>query len=320
MKLIRYLLSHIILLAFLVALGFAYYYRAHLFSDNINARIDSTVHRVMVLVKLSPEQPEASEQSLPVTETEPRQADTVAAQEAPAVIEEDPAMVAQVSETDAEATKDEASTSQPAADPAIAPATDTVTEAAIDQEQAQATEATTDDTVEATEPATEQVTEADSAEPDPVPATAPAPADSTPEQAPQVTETVVAQGTDVSQSVPATEPDQTAAASTDKEAVATSHAELIGQARLAFQSGDSNKAISLYQELSDLNPDDPNAYGEMGNVLYAQGKWKEAGKAYYEAAIRLKRQGRMGQVQYLFRVIQGLDQESAEKLRSQLAK
>ncbi len=320
MKLIRYLLSHIILLAFLVALGFAYYYRAHLFSGNINARIDSTVHRVMVLVKLSPEQPEASEQSLPVTETEPSQADTVTAQEAPAVIEEAPAVVAQVSETDTEATKDNVSTSQPAADPAIAPTTDTVTEAAIDQEQAQATEAATDDTAEATEPATEQVTEADSAEPDPVLASAPAPADPTPEQAPQVTETVVAQGTDVSESVPATKPDQTAAASTDKEAVATSHAELIGQARLAFQSGDSNKAISLYQELSDLNPDDPNTYGEMGNVLYAQGKWKEAGKAYYEAAIRLKRQGRMEQVQYLFRVIQGLDQESAEKLRSQLAK
>jgi len=320
MKLIRYLLSHIILLAFLVALGFAYYHRAHLFSDNINARIDSTVHRVMVLVKLSPEQPEASEQNLPVQETEPRQADTVTAQEASTVTEETPAVVAQVSETDAEVTKDDVSTSQRAADLTIAPATDTVTEAAIDQEQTQATEATTDNTTEATGPATEQAAEAGSAEPDPVLATAPAPADPIPEQAPQVIETVVAQGNDVSESLPATESDQTAAASTDKEAVATSHAELIGQARLAFQSGDSNKAISIYEELSDLNPDDPNVYGEMGNVLYAQGKWKEAGKAYYEAAIRLKRQGRMGQVQYLFRVIQGLDQESAEKLRSQLAK
>ena len=55
MKLIRYLLSHIILLAFLVVLGLAYYHRSRLFSDDLNAKIDNTVHRVLVLVKLAPE-------------------------------------------------------------------------------------------------------------------------------------------------------------------------------------------------------------------------------------------------------------------------
>ena len=58
----------------------------------------------------------------------------------------------------------------------------------------------------------------------------------------------------------------------------------------------------------------------MGNIFYIQGKWKEAGQAYYEAAIRLMRQGQTGQVQYLDRVIHGLDKESAEKLSSQMGR
>ena len=300
MKLIRYLLSHIILLAFLVALGFAYYHRARLFTDEINAKIDNSVHRVMVLVKLAPEQPKASEDNLPAPETAVNEQTT-------------PTEVVQVSEVEAES-KDKPATSLPDEEPEIASATDVATVAATDQGQPPTAEATTDSAAETTGPATEQVAESVSGEP------APASADPSAEAAPQVTETVIAQADDVSESTLASEPDQIATASTDKEAVATSHAELIGQARQAFQSGDSNKAISLYQELADLNPEDPNVYGEMGNVLYAQGKWKEAGKAYYEAAIRLKIQGRMGQVQYLYRVIQGLDQASAEKLRSQLVK
>jgi len=87
---------------------------------------------------------------------------------------------------------------------------------------------------------------------------------------------------------------------------------------MAFLDGKVEQAIQLYAQLTELNGNDPNIPGELGNVLYSQGKWKEAGAAYYEAATRLLARGEMGQVQYLYRVIQGLDPESAEKLRSQL--
>ena len=64
MKLIRHLLSHALLLAFLIALAFAYHYRGQLFSADINATIDNTVHKVMVLVKLIPKTSKPSAQEL----------------------------------------------------------------------------------------------------------------------------------------------------------------------------------------------------------------------------------------------------------------
>jgi hypothetical protein len=65
MKLIRYILSHALLLAFLVILGIAYYFRVQLFPPNMTAHIDNTVHQVMVMVRLAPKAVE-SEQAEPV--------------------------------------------------------------------------------------------------------------------------------------------------------------------------------------------------------------------------------------------------------------
>jgi len=49
MKLIRHLLSHGLLIAFLIAVGFAYYYRTVLFSEQVNEQIDSGVFSTMKL-------------------------------------------------------------------------------------------------------------------------------------------------------------------------------------------------------------------------------------------------------------------------------
>ncbi len=102
------------------------------------------------------------------------------------------------------------------------------------------------------------------------------------------------------------------------ETATASSDDLLNEARFAFLQGQPDQAISLYKKLTQVKPDDPNVYGEMGNVFYSQGQWKQAGSAYYEAANRLLAQGQTGQVQYLYRVIQGLDQKSAEKLRQEL--
>lgn len=108
------------------------------------------------------------------------------------------------------------------------------------------------------------------------------------------------------------------AASSDQTQIAMSGPEMLDQARIRFNEGDVNGAIALYQQLTAMDTANPNVFGELGNIFYSQGKWKEAGEAYYEAANRLLDLGNTAQVQYLYRVIQGLDQESADKLKQRL--
>jgi hypothetical protein len=86
-------------------------------------------------------------------------------------------------------------------------------------------------------------------------------------------------------------------------------------ARRSFWNGNVLLSEQSYLEIAKHDNANPDIYGELGNVYYAQGKWKQAGEAYYEAAIRLLDLKQDGQIKYLLRVIQGLDADSAEKLR-----
>ena len=99
--------------------------------------------------------------------------------------------------------------------------------------------------------------------------------------------------------------------------------QVLHTARKLFWNGNVQGSEKLYLELINLDKNDPDAYGELGNVYYTQGKWKQAGEAYYEAAIRLLEQNNNGQaidrVSYLLMVIQGLDAESADKLKNKIA-
>ena len=113
------------------------------------------------------------------------------------------------------------------------------------------------------------------------------------------------------------EPTDTAATTNDMEM--SDSRQILIKARKAFWHGDLKASEKSYKELVEHEELDPNAYGELGNVYYAQGKWQEAGKAYYEAAVRLIELKQPYQVNYLFRVIQGLDAESAEKLKQKMS-
>ena len=64
--------------------------------------------------------------------------------------------------------------------------------------------------------------------------------------------------------------------------------------------------------------DDPNAYGELGNLYYMQSKWKQASDAYYQAALKLSKTKKTYQAQHLLRIIRGLDTETADKLQAEL--
>ncbi|MCK4865461.1 MAG: hypothetical protein KAT06_08510 [Gammaproteobacteria bacterium] len=99
-----------------------------------------------------------------------------------------------------------------------------------------------------------------------------------------------------------------------KDSDMSSERDLLADARKAFNLGEISISEKLYLELTRLEQDNPDAFGELGNVYYSQGKWDKAGQAYYEAAVRLIAEGNYNQVAYLQRVINGLDREHAEKL------
>lgn len=56
------------------------------------------------------------------------------------------------------------------------------------------------------------------------------------------------------------------------------------QARQAFATGDVQGAVNGYRELLAKNPDDINALGELGNVLYTTGWIAQATQTYFDAA------------------------------------
>lgn len=99
-----------------------------------------------------------------------------------------------------------------------------------------------------------------------------------------------------------------------KDSDTSSERDLLINARNAFNHGKAAQSEKFYRELIQLDNDNPDAFGELGNVYYSQGKWDKAGQAYYEAAVRLITEGNYNQVAYLQRVIKGLNTEHAEKL------
>ncbi len=69
-----------------------------------------------------------------------------------------------------------------------------------------------------------------------------------------------------------------------------------------------------YRNLAELEPQNPDGYGELGNMFFTQGRWEEAAAAYYEAGIRLVREGRIQPARDLVNVIRGLNGSQAEEL------
>jgi tetratricopeptide (TPR) repeat protein len=273
MKIIRYILSHGLLLGFLVAIGFAYYYRTQLFSDTINQRIDGALATAVSAAKdvaevFGYEKQQVS--AVQVTESSEPASDDISITLQETNSETQEAVVASSETTDA------------VNEPEVGP--ETQTQSAEDdtatEDNSAITAETTDDRPQGDEPVMPLVID-----------------DATTDAQPGEEENIV---------------------DSDKQAAASSQAQLINQARMAFQSGDIKTSISLYQQLGDLDPANPNVFGELGNIYYSQGKWKQAGEAYYQAASLLLDQGQVKQVNYLFRVIQGLDQESARKLEEKL--
>ncbi len=89
------------------------------------------------------------------------------------------------------------------------------------------------------------------------------------------------------------------------------------QARMAFYAGDFVAAEGLYQQVlqQDKNPD---VFGELGNVYYAQQNWQAAAHSYALAVDGLGYQGRFPEAQNLLGVVMQLNPELGNQVMSGL--
>jgi hypothetical protein len=94
--------------------------------------------------------------------------------------------------------------------------------------------------------------------------------------------------------------------------------ELLNQARQAYWQRHYDDAVVAYKKLLRMNPENPDLYGELGNLYYTMGAWELAGEAYYQASQRLLKTGQTAQLGYLLRVIKGLNPDLADKLEQDI--
>lgn len=94
--------------------------------------------------------------------------------------------------------------------------------------------------------------------------------------------------------------------------------ESLAAAREAYWLHDYEGAESHYRRLIQLESDNPDWYGELGNMYFAQGQWEQAATAYYEAGVRLLKDGLMVQARQMVNVIRGLNGDGADDLEAQI--
>lgn len=92
--------------------------------------------------------------------------------------------------------------------------------------------------------------------------------------------------------------------------------ELWINARRSFHRRDFESSINSYEQLISRTQDNFDAYGELGNVYFNQGKMKQAAGSYYEAAVILVRLGQLQRANSLVGMLGSMDQEKARELQA----
>ncbi len=95
---------------------------------------------------------------------------------------------------------------------------------------------------------------------------------------------------------------------------------VINKARQVYWQGKYKESIGYYKQAIKLIPENPEAYGELGNLYYSQGEWQKAGESLYQSASRLLDNGLTGKVYHLLTIIRGLKPERAKELENRLKK
>ena len=92
----------------------------------------------------------------------------------------------------------------------------------------------------------------------------------------------------------------------------------LAMARQAYWRQEYALAESLYQDLMEERPRDPNPAGELGNIYFAQGRWQQAAGAYRVAALNLAGLRRFGQAMHMTTIVGGLDPQVAHALAQEI--
>lgn len=121
-------------------------------------------------------------------------------------------------------------------------------------------------------------------------------------------------GDDLVANAPATNADNSVAGKSEGQSQASR--ELWINARRSFHRRDFENSISNYEQLISQTKDNFDAYGELGNVYFNQGKMKEAVSAYYEAAAILVRLGQLERASSLMGMLGHMDPDKAKELQT----
>ena len=90
-------------------------------------------------------------------------------------------------------------------------------------------------------------------------------------------------------------------------------------ARKSFYQRNYTLSEQSYQQVISKTNDNVDAYGELGNVYFNQGKNKQAASAYLDAATIMVRNGQISRARSLVGLLQHLDEAQAEKLKQLIA-
>jgi tetratricopeptide (TPR) repeat protein len=120
------------------------------------------------------------------------------------------------------------------------------------------------------------------------------------------------------ESVPASKPLATPPSQHTRQAISETPYEVMAKAREAFWLRDFELAEQQYRKLTLLEPDNPDGYGELGNMYFSQGKWEESAAAYYQAGTRLLNEGMVQEARQMVDVIRGLKGSQADDLEAQI--
>jgi len=86
-------------------------------------------------------------------------------------------------------------------------------------------------------------------------------------------------------------------------------------ARKAFYQRNYELSEQSYQKVIDSTEDNFDAYGELGNVYFNQGKNKQAAAAYFEAAAIMVHKGQVNRARSLMGLLRHLDKSKADELQ-----
>jgi len=89
-------------------------------------------------------------------------------------------------------------------------------------------------------------------------------------------------------------------------------------ARKAYYQRDYRTSEMNYMQVIDNTNDNFDAYGELGNVYFNQGKRTQAAAAYYEAAAIFVHRGEITRARSLMGLLRNLDKAKAEDLQKMI--